>query len=801
MSVIVNRDMNYFNREDDGLIESKLLSLATESSALELIISGESGVGKTCFVNHAIKEILDNESFDKFQVIYYDVTEYGTDFDREKFYNTLIYKTLFEKNPSLRNLTKINKNCTFLSFLEKTNCQNEIKENIKKSLVAALSLIPHIGSAISNIFSIESKEYKQIYFDNSNYFFEYIKEISKTGLILVFDNAHVFPSHIFNELESGVTKESPIAVIFINSIDKGENLTHEKITAQKIFSNSIVISVDKLSIHSFDTICNTEFNKKTYQEFKKKINKYYELVEYGNFRLIDEFIFRATNKGLDSVKDSPLLENIYEMDEVKQNILNLLEIISNGVSKNLIMKIIRFNDLCTEEKIENGLAELISSKYITQLENNMFSLEHNKIREATTELQLIDENSDRREDLYQSCRTILTSEIYNDITDCDFVFCISELLQIYDQLDILTHIGAIAKYINILDMNYRYTDICMLIEKLIQKSNYSSVIVLFPISSILKILNAFQKSSNFKQGAKLAKEVSYYYNINMYQAKFQVQMYDYTGAKKLIENNLNCFEAYSIYINSLQHLREDPKARELVLKIVDQKDLYLDKEFYYIILRNSGHLVDYNTGLLNLQQCIEFFMSSNNSFVLSTCYNNIGLIHLYNYVNNTNDIKIARNYFSKAKQTMQDLHSNEEYQSAFNIGLSYMCENRYDVAMRFFEQALQLVPSELEFDIKKFLCTQYVCKMLKMEISPTECRNFLNNKYIEVEMHTDPWLKYMYDYNLESIDSIIHMRESNHSNIINDYSGDPDIYGVKYTCKYNGNDKSFILAPSPHWRY
>lgn len=801
MSIVYSNELCYYERLEDDFIESKLLQLATTSSAMEFIVTGESGVGKTCFINHAVKTISNNDCFDKLQIIYYDALEYGDTFNKEIFYNTLIYKTLTEKTPSLSNTTKIDKNQTFINFLERKSYQKDIKNNIKQSLISSLSLIPYIGTTINNIFKIESKDYMQIYFDNSLYFFEYINHISENGLILIIDNANIIPAYIFNELNFRINNSNPIAIIVINSLKNNDELTHSHITTQKIFTDVTTILIDKLSINDFDILCSRYFSDKLYVMFKKDIEKYYEFVERGNFRLVDEFIFRSINKGLENINDSPLIENIYDMDEIKQNILNLLKILNNGVSEDLIKKIIMFNDMCSEERIETGLAELVANKYIIHSTNNVYSLEHNKIKEATIEIQSIGDNSDRIIDLYESCKNILTREAYNDISDCDFVFCITELLKIQGQLDLVKHIGIISKYINILDMNYRYEDIALMIQNIIEKSRDIKLILLFPVNTILKILNAFQKTSKFKKGIQLANTISEYYNINMYLAKFQLQMYDYIGAAELIGSNLNSFEAYSIYINALQHLRHDIKAKALVFELIKKKNMYADKEFYYVILRNSGHLMDYNTALKNLQECIEYFMLSNNSFALATSYNNIGLIYLYNYKINQADILVARKHFHLAQKTMREFNSSEEYQSTFNIGLSYMCEKKYNVALRFFEQALQLVPGVLTFDIKKFICTQCICRLLNKEITPTECRNILNDEYIDVEKHADPWLKFMYEYNLETLDSIIKQCNGDYLEITNNYIGIPNIYGVEFEAIFENNKKSFILAPSPHWRY
>lgn len=104
-----------------------------------------------------------------------------------------------------------------------------------------------------------------------------------------------------------------------------------------------------------------------------------------------------------------------------------------------------------------------------------------------------DDNQERHMELYNSCKEILTKELYEDISDADFVFCITELLKINNQFDIVKHIGIISKYIKILDMKYKYLDICMLINRIIDNSNDINIVLLFPIGILVKVLNAYQK--------------------------------------------------------------------------------------------------------------------------------------------------------------------------------------------------------------------------------------------------------------------------------------------------------------------
>lgn len=801
MSLVNDNSIKYFKRAEEELIYNNICTLDMVEKGNEIIIYGESGVGKTTIVNSAIDTILSLKEQSKYQVLYYDVSKQASELTKENFYNSLIYKTLTEKKCSQKDKSKIDKSKTFISYLDKSSYKDSIKENIKQNLVLSLSLIPYIGSTINNILSIDTKDFKQIYFDNSNYFIEYINTISKSGLIFIIDNANYIPEEILNELCSQIDFESKISLILINSIDDIRNLTYDEIKKQKYITNSCTIMVKKISLEDFKKICKENFDLKTYEKMIPLLESYYKFVECGNFRLIDEFYFRIINLGLKSINDSPLIQNIFDMDEIKQNILDLLTIFNSSVKEELISKIISLNDFCEKEKIEKSLLELVNNKYIVKNENSTYDIEHNKIIFANNELSKFGENQDRHMELYHSCKEILTKELYRDLSDADFVFCITELLKIHDHFDVVKHIGIISKYIQILNLNYKYLDICMFINRIIDKSKDINIILLFPIGILIKILNAYQKTSNFTNGYKLAETIHNNYDITTYMSKFQLQMYNYNKSIEIIETNLSSYEAWNVYLNALQHMRKDDIVKKYIKELKKKYQEYSDEEFYIIILRNSGHLFKYKESLLNLEKCIEYFTIHENQFALSTCYNNIGLIHLYNFDIDHNEITKAKNYFRDARRIMKELNSNEEYQSLFNIGLAYLCENNYTLAENYFGKAINLIPEVLTFDLEKFICTKYLCQMFNKKIDIVECYDLICDHYINIESQNDPWIKYMFDYNIETLNSIINNCKPNYNKIIENYCGDPQIYGLNYTFRTDKQNFKFIMAVSPHWRY
>lgn len=318
--------------------------------------------------------------------------------------------------------------------------------------------------------------------------------------------------------------------------------------------------------------------------------------------------------------------------------------------------------------------------------------------------------------------------------------------------------------------------------------------LLFPICSIIQILDSFQKTSCFDEGLEISNQLSNFYNMELYKAKFLLQSYHYQDAIAVLENRLNSYESWSIYLNALQHLRRDNDVRDKITYLLNNPFQYSDIEYYYIILRNSGHLFGFDKAIDNLQQALEYFQNLSNKFVESTCLNNIGILYLYQGQNKEN-INTARNKFTQAKKIMHQIKSNEEYQSIINIGVSYICENNPRLALEYFECALTIMPSNLTFDIIKLKCNILICKYLIDNQELINIREELLDLCTQAEDLPDPWIKLLCIYNLYVLrkDNI-----SNLSIVQKDYPGDINLYGL--IIKIDNKDR-FMLGISPHWRY
>ena len=94
-------------------------------------------------------------------------------------------------------------------------------------------------------------------------------------------------------------------------------------------------------------------------------------------------------------------------------------------------------------------------------------------------------------------------------------------MEFEQQFNFLKHLGVLKKYINILYTKFRYFQICQLYRNLAKSINDGNKIaLLFPICSIIQLLDSFQKTSCFEEGLEISNQLSSFYNMELYKAKF-----------------------------------------------------------------------------------------------------------------------------------------------------------------------------------------------------------------------------------------------------------------------------------------
>lgn len=794
MSKIITTNLKHFNRME----EQEILEYVAEHNNIgHVSVFGTSGTGKTELISSSISLLHNGDFFSGYTVLHYDASQIPEDCTMDVFYNLLIYKLLQKTNSHEKNQTHVTEGNTFLAFLEKSTYKEDVKNNAKKALIASLSLLPTVGTLIYKLLNTDGESVAKDYHTNQYLFSEYLDFLSKTtGLIVFIDNIQYLSLGIVNEFYELLRQVEGNILLFTSyTLKNNMSITRTLIEEHKLDNDSLILSVENVTIDIFDEICNQNLKQEHYYAVKARLEYLYALVQYGNMREIDELIFQINQNGVENINETPTLQGIRALDEINKDIVDLASLFPEGIKMSFIERIVRYNHGCNEIELRQSISNLCKMKYVLIGENDTLKIEHEKISQASRHnLECIDEE-ERFTELIHSCEKVFTEILYEPIDDSDFVFCVNGIMEFEQQFNFLKHLGVLKKYINILYTKFRYFQICQLYRNLAKSINDGNKIaLLFPICSIIQLLDSFQKTSCFEEGLEISNQLSSFYNMELYKAKFLLQSYHYQEAIETLDNRLTNYEGWSIYLNALQHLRHDDEVREKVLYLQQNMYQYSDIEYYYIILRNSGHLFLYDDAIKNIQSALDYFQNLDNKFVESTCLNNIGILYLYQS-QEKESIYIARRYFNQAKKIMHQLKSNEEYQSMINIGVSYLCENSPALALEYFECAKTIMPSSLSFDMIKLRCNILICRYLMNRQEVHSIREELLELCSMAEELPDPWIKLLCEYNLYILRNDNFMATDV---LEKTYPGNVKLYGLILN---NPNINSFMLGISPHWRY
>lgn len=794
MSKINITELKHLDRNEEKEIFNYI---AEHNNRGHVSVFGMSGTGKTEIISSTIRLLHKGDFFSQYTVLHYDASQIPEDCTKDIFFNLLIYKLLQKTNSHEMNQTYVTEGNTFLSFLEKAAYKEEVKANAKKALISSLSLLPTVGPLIYKVLNTNTEITFKDYYTNQYLFSEYLDFLSKTtGVIVFIDNIQYLPTDITNEFYELLRHLEDNTLLFTSyTLGNDMSITRKLVEDHRLDNNSLILNVENITKDMFEDVCKQNLEYQQFLNVKERLEYFYTLVQYGNMREIDEFIFQINQNGIETINETPTLQGIRALDEIKKDIVDLASLFPEGIKLSFIEKIVKYNHGCNEAQLQQSISNLCKMKYILIGENDTLKIEHEKISQASKQnLEFVAEE-ERFIELIHSCEKVFTEILYEPIDDSDFVFCVNGIMEFEKQFNFLKHLGVLEKYINILYTKFRYYQICQLYRNLSRSINYGNkTALLFPVCSLIQILDSFQKTSCFAEGLEISNQLSNFYNMELYKAKFLLQSYHYQEAIDTLSNRLTSYESWSIYLNALQHLRHDEEVREKIAYLQENTYQYSDIEYYYIILRNSGHLFPYNEAIKNLQNSLEYFQNLDNTFVESTCLNNIGILYLYQSQKKENT-SIARRYFKQAQEIMHQLKSNEEYQSTINIGVSYLCENNPKLALEYFECARTVMPSSLSFDMIKLQCNILICKYLMDKQDISYIRKELLNLYSKAEDMPDPWIKLLCVYN------IYILRDGNildAGDFFKNYPGNINTYGLIVN---NPKIDSFMLGISPHWRY
>lgn len=789
MDAVSVYDLKHFKREEETKIQEYL---SNKLKIKHISLFGTSGVGKSEIVYQMLNYLHSKEDYKNFPIIHVDCAMLGDDVTKKTLLNYISYKTLKKHEPNSNDYTFIQSKKCFLTYLKSADYKEDIKQNVKKTIVTSLALLSNIGHTASEILNFDNTKMIDN-FQNTEYVIEdyIVNSLSKKGIVFFLDNIHHLSNDVVHSLfDIFQSISGPTSILFTAyTIKTNKEITHELLKQQCIYNESLSLIIENVKIEDFIEICKENLDSDVYRNVYHNINDLYNLTQCGNMKEIDELIFQVKANGVKYINEIPTLLAIQALDEAKKDIIDLVSIFPEGVRINIIKRIVSYNNGCSEKQIEQSISKLQKTKFLLEGDNSTLKLKHDKYAEASSKNIETGLEEERFINLINSCKKILNDILYEDISDSDFVFCINALSEFKVQFNLIYHLGVLEKYLDILYTNFKYDQICKFYKGFIDSANTAQVAMLLPFKSIIQILDSHQKTSKFVEGIEIIKELDDYYNIDFYKSKFLLQSYRYEDAIAIIENKLCNYESWSIYLNALQHKREDDLVKEKVKYLISMENKYDDVEYYYVILRNTGHLFDFDTSINNLNQALSYFKVNGNEYAIATCQNNIGIVYLYSYKED-GYVSKAETYFKQAIKKMKELNSKEEYQPLMNIGLCFLLKNNFELANIYFEESLKTIPKNLSFDILKVKVNIAICQLNLKQLKSDDFIKTLSEYYLEADNLPDPWIKLLCYYNIQIIrkKQIINLKDLPFL-----YPGRINVYGIFY--------KKFMLGVSPHWRY
>ncbi len=124
----------------------------------------------------SLKFLGEGDLYSGYTILQYDASQISENCTNDLFYSSLTYKLIQKSFSNDIDLTRVSKENTFLSYLEKSSYKEDIKTNAKKALIASLSLLPTIGPVIYDLLNVSD--------DNSNKSYQTVQFVLENILII-----------------------------------------------------------------------------------------------------------------------------------------------------------------------------------------------------------------------------------------------------------------------------------------------------------------------------------------------------------------------------------------------------------------------------------------------------------------------------------------------------------------------------------------------------------------------------------------------------------------------------------------
>lgn len=770
----------------------------------ELLVIGKSGTGKSKLVEELFSHLTKESLFSEFSHIHIDTFEKTNDnYSENLFFEILIYNCWKASPYTKTGITKIDKKNTFEYFIKKKKIGKNIKASIYGLLRNSLEFIPNVGSNLKMLFpdklNIEPIS-KSLELNFSLVFQEYLEYLSiKKGVLFVIDNIQFLKLGDQNRLRNILNTISG-SIVFIPIVRTKENdKTIQIVNSLKYYDDFMVQLLNPFSEQQTISLIQSVFTKSDKNPID--IGKECYQLTSGNLKEIEQFIFRK-KIGKDQItlpiNYSQVESNIVSLPKIKRSILVLASLFPTGIKKSYINDIIKEIFSSGNFELSNHF-EFLEKFQLIKIEKDMDNIikpSHEKVANSASSFVLDEEFIEIRNAIIK----VFKEKARNTNNFSNFSFLINSLIGLQKISEMKKITLLISKYIQALYENCQFNTILLLYDNITTDDDGKfdpDILKYFPLIVIKNFLDSFQKTSDFNKGLKLITSVKEYFQSDIFEGRYLLQLYNYVEAEKILSRNLENLQYKVAYLNLKQHLRKDSYVRREVSKMINSNQVEKN-DAYYVILRNTGYLFKSEQANINLRQCVNYFSQKGDLFGKATSLNNLGINYLIN-----KDIPIAEKYFIQAKDIMKSLYSNEIYQSTFNLGICSLFKNNFLDSIKHFSESRQYVPVTLEYDKIKINFIKCVAELLQGKSTLKYTLILLENFIKRAKNLPDPWILFIVRWNYGSLNTLIDKKKGEEIKKVSteNYKGKKGAFSMSHTFSYCGKRVRMLIPFSIHWRY
>ena len=751
-----------------------LKNLITEKSA-EIIIKGDDYISKTILLREILSDLKS----------YSDVFSFFLENKNDVFSNNNFLQYLliiFYSNSPKCSINNINEDCSLKKYIKRTRFINKLSRQLLRNINVAGAHASGTAPTIVNENEFFIDYTSQYGFDLMNYIINYLYKVSKKRKIIIcIDNFYYDEKFIVNifliELLKKV-KTNLFLIISTSSKFSGKYIfTLNAITEElkrfnvQTIKNILITNYPNLDEHQINEIANWIFNKT-----KGVIVDVIKVIQENN----EEF---RSNK-ISNCKIHNINEIINSLDSIQKNLIYMSNIFPNGLRKKFLYEFFNNYESIDEATLDKEIEELIKKNIMFFNGENGDSLKLlNKAYRKSLDAQT---NPEDIIEYLQSIKIYLSECLdEQNMQNYDYSYLLHCIIFLYKNNELENNLDKLIKLINLEFSFMAYSYLSSIYEKIYP------IIQLLPHNIIIKLLDSFQKCSEFEKGLSLIQKLKnfkiYDDQLKIYESKYLTQLYEYDEALKIINDvKIRNGEFYYTKLNILQQKFNKTE----VLKLITQAKSIKNKDkWFYIILRNTAHYFDFDTAYKNLMESLNFFDKS--TFEKATVLNNLGIILLGNM-----QLVEAKKCFDNSINILKNINSNEIFEPFCNRAVYYLLINEEEFAIKDIINAKKHVPSSLRMD---HILIEVNYQLLKLIFS----KNKINDVIVSLtnllkNPIADRWTEFLIRYNLATLTNSKIIDEEFLTELKNEKVTHFEVF---HTVQINNINYELLLGLSPNWRY